>query len=81
MIPDSNSTLSEIWHAITQTILGRLIATFFLSGIGLTIPYLLLVNYLGGEGNWFQTSGPVTAIFFAGAIGGVILFRNWIFKR
>ena len=75
------ATYSEIWHAITQTIPGRLIATFFLSGIGITVPYLLLVNYLGGEGNWFQTSGPVTVIFFIGAIGGVLLCRNWIFKR
>ena len=75
------ATYSEIWHAITQTIPGRLIATFFLSGIGLTVPYLILVNILLGDGSWFQTSIPVTILFFAGAIGGVILWRNWILKR
>lgn len=81
MIPESNSSLSEIWQAITQTTPHRLIATFFLSGIGLAVPYLLVVNQMLGEGNWFQTSGPVTAIFFAGALGGVAIWRNWIFKK
>lgn len=81
IVPTANSSYAQIWSSFTATIPGRLLTSAFLSGVGLSVPWLIAWNYLAPGVEWLSGEEAVLAVFITGVVGGVALFRNWIFKR
>ena len=81
IVPTANASYAQIWRSFTATIPGRLLTTSFLSGVGLAVLWLIAWSYLAPGVEWLSGEQAVLVVFITGAVGGVALFRNWIFKR
>ncbi len=81
IVPTANASYAQIWRSFTATIPGRLLTTSFLSGVGLAVLWLIAWSYLAPGVGWLSGEQAVLVVFIVGAVGGVALFRNWIFKR
>lgn len=78
---DSDASYSEIWRYFTATTPGRFLTAAFLSGVGLAVLWSILWNFLTPGAEWLRGEQVVLVVFIAGIVGGIAIFRNWIFKR
>lgn len=81
IVPTANASYTEIWRSFTATIPGRFLTTSFLSGVGLCVLWLIAWSYLAPGVEWPSGEQAVAVVFITGIVGGIAIFRNWVFKR